>query len=125
MRREIRLTKSDARRLLSSPRNGDLIKALQTVIRNFRDSGWLSIAQTANLAGMSVRAIQRVLAAQGLVFSRLVDQARAELATEMLRDRDLTLAEIATTLGYSTSSNFARAFERWTGQSPTEFRRSL
>jgi AraC-like DNA-binding protein len=125
MRREMRLTKSDARRLLSSPPNGDLIKALQVVIRTFRDNGWLSITQTADLAGMSERAFQRELAGKGLDFSKIVNEVRAELATEMLKDRDLTLTEISTALGYSTPSNFARAFERWTEQSPTEFRRGL
>ncbi len=119
----MRLRESDARRLLLSPPDGDFIQALRAVIKDFRESGWLSIAQTANLADMSVRALQRKLAAEGHVFSKLVDEVRADLAAEMLEDRDLTLAEIATALGYSTHSNFARAFERWTGRSPTEFRR--
>jgi AraC-like DNA-binding protein len=95
------------------------------VIRTFRDNGWLSITQTADLAGMSERAFQRELAGKGLDFSKIVNEVRAELATEMLKDRDLTLTEISTALGYSTPSNFARAFERWTEQSPTEFRRGL
>ena len=74
---------------------------------------------------MSVRTLQRKFAAEGHVFSKLVDKVRADLAAEMLEDTDLTLAEIATALGYSAPSNFARAFERWTGRSPTELRRGL
>lgn len=83
---------------------------------------WLTVAKAAELASMPVRSFQRKLASDGVVFSELVDQARAELAVEMLKDPGVTSAEIATALGYSTPSNFARAFERWTGQTPTEVR---
>ena len=77
----------------------------------------------SDLMEMSVRSFQRRLADRGLVYSDLVETARQELATELMADESRTLAEIASELGYSKVSNFSRAFQRWTGKSPTEFRR--
>lgn len=84
----------------------------------------MTIRQMAKLAGVSVRTLQRLLAAEGLTFSQLAEQALAELARELLKDSDLTIDQIATQLGYSTPSNFSRAFQRWTGKSPAAFRGS-
>ena len=49
-------------------------------------------------------------------------QARVELAVELLRDTDNTYVEIAAELGYSEPNNFARAFKRWTGKTPEQYR---
>ena len=72
---------------------------------------------------MSVRTLQRRLAEEDCVFSELVDEVRAELAVEMLRNTEASLGEIAGETGYSAQTNFIRAFKRWTGKAPTEFRR--
>ena len=50
------------------------------------------------------------------------DQARVELAVELLRDTDNTYVEIAAELGYSEPNNFARAIKRWTGKTPEQYR---
>ncbi len=50
------------------------------------------------------------------------DQARVELAVELLRDTDNTYVEIAAELGCSEPNNFARAFKRWIGKTPEHFR---
>ena len=55
-------------------------------------------------------------------FATLTDQTRAELAEELLKRKDRSLAEIANELGYTESQNFIRAFKRWTGQTPEQFR---
>ena len=79
--------------------------------------------QVADLAGTSVRTLQRRLAADGLSFSEIADNARAELAAEMLCHTDASLSEIAREVGYSAVSNFSRAFRHWTGKTPAESRR--
>ena len=118
------VTQADCRMLVSAE-GDDFIVALRAVIKKFRGGAWLSISQTATRAGMSARSLQRKLAAEECTFSSVVEEVRAELAGEMLADASVTVGEIATALGYSTVSNFARAFERWTGQTPTEFRRGM
>jgi AraC-like DNA-binding protein len=111
-----------AQRLLSSPPNGDVTELLRRVLRGYRPGGWLKINQAAELADLSVRSLQRRLALDGQVFSELSDQVRCDLAMELLRESELSVEEISQKLGYSTQSNFSRAFQRWTEQSPTEFR---
>jgi AraC-like DNA-binding protein len=80
------------------------------------------IQVVAELVGMSVRTFQRQLNDLDLTYSGLLKQARFEQSLRLLRDPDIKLADIATDLGYTDASNFTRAFKRWTGVSPTEFR---
>ena len=54
----------------------------------------------------------------------LQEQTRKALALRYIRDPDMSLSRIAQMLGFSDQSNFARAFKRWTGQSPGEFQRA-
>jgi AraC-like DNA-binding protein len=116
---------SEARRLLATAENGSFADTLRAVLKRHFRGRRLGIKEAAKLADLSVRSMQRKLALDDVVFNDLVDETCAELAVEMLRDADVSLDEIAIALGYSTSSNFARAFERWTGQTPTEFRRTM
>ncbi len=79
------------------------------------------IARELNL---SLRNLQRKLQAEGTSYSRLMDEIRRELAIQYLRGSDRPIIEIGFLLGFSETSNFTRAFRRWTGCSPSEFRRS-
>jgi AraC-like DNA-binding protein len=115
----------EARAQLLTAREGDFVVATRLVIKSNRSDKWLRIAEAAKLANLSVRSFQRKLASSGMTYKDMVDQVRAEVAVEMLKEREMTLTEISTALEYSTVSNFARAFERWMGQAPTEFRRAL
>ncbi len=113
-----------ARRALSSAPNDQFAAAMIQVLKSHRHRGnWLTIGQMSQLAGRSVRSLQRRLADEDSVFSEMVQSARQELATELLADSKLSVSEIATRLGYSKAANFSRAFQRWTGKSPTELRR--
>ena len=53
----------------------------------------------------------------------LVDHVLEMRATQMLREEGLSVSEVAFRLGYNDVSNFSRAFRRWTGQSPSDFRK--
>jgi hypothetical protein len=59
------------------------------VLKGRHHNGWLTITEAAELADMSVRSLQRKLASSGVVYRELADQARAELAVEMLKDKAL------------------------------------
>lgn len=71
---------------------------------------------------MSLRSFQRQLAKEQLSYSLLIDQIRFETAIRLLQDPSLKLIEIALELGYNDAANFTRAFKRWTGISPSQFR---
>jgi AraC-like DNA-binding protein len=117
------MRESYARDLLSQPPNGDLTEAVREVIRGTRKSGWLTIDRAAELACVSVRTIQRRLAQEDSVFSDLIDGVRREIAVGMLEQTDASLSEIAGETGYSGVTGFIRAFRRWTGKTPADFRR--
>ena len=119
---EPELSEREARRLLAACPDEQLVAALQNVMSRFRPRGWMTIDQAAGLAEMSVRSLQRRLAAEGETFAQVCEQTRAELATRMLKCTDLSLGEIASELGYSERTNFIRAFKRWTGVTPEQFR---
>lgn len=80
-------------------------------------------ATVARALGLSVRSLQRDLKALGTSFTAELDRARRECAITMLGRPELTVAEIAFALGYAEARVFHRSFRRWTGQTPTEFRR--
>ena len=77
------------------------------------------IASSLNL---SVRNLQRKLHSEGISFKNLLDETRKELATQYIRDSNRRIGEITYLLGFSEPSNFTRAFRRWTGCSPNEYR---
>lgn len=72
--------------------------------------------------GMSARTFQRRLSDQGQSFQNLVDLARQELAQQLLKDTDYSLAEVAFLTGFAEQSGFTRAFKRWAGQTPRSYR---
>lgn len=73
--------------------------------------------------GMSEGALLRLLRRNGLSFADILRAARQELALHYLSQSDMSLTEIALSLGYSELSAFSRAFRSWTGMSPQRFRR--
>lgn len=83
-----------------------------------------SQAQVAQQLNCSVRTLQRRLADQHTSFTDLLDRTRHTLALSHLADPACSISEVAYLLGFADTSNFTRAFRRWTGQSPTEHRRA-
>jgi AraC-like DNA-binding protein len=72
----------------------------------------------------SASTLQRQLSNEGTSYRDVLDETRRELAEAYLRDGQHSLAQTAFLVGFSDQSNFARAFKRWTGMSPGEFRKS-
>lgn len=83
------------------------------------------LQQIAARLALSPRTLQRRLREAGLSFNQLVDETRQQLVLHYLRDPALELAEIAFLVGFSEPASLARAFRRWTGQSPGDYRRHL
>ena len=80
------------------------------------------LSDLARALTMSKRTLQRRLSDEGLSYRELVDEVRMELAMELLRAPENTLDHIAHKLGYNHLASFIRAFKRWTGRPPGEFR---
>lgn len=84
--------------------------------------GQPAIAQIARELGVSTRTLQRRLREEGTTYAEVIDSLRAQMAPTLLRDGSLAVYEIAYLLGYSDPSAFFRAFRRWRGCSPAEYR---
>ena len=67
--------------------------------------------------------MKRQLAGNQVAYSDLVEEARKQMAADLLEDSRQTLEAIAEKLGYSDVANFNRAFKRWTGQTPNGWRK--
>jgi len=97
-------------------------KTCTKVILELLPQGHPGIQQAAQKLNVPVRTLQRRLHDAGLTYSELVDQVRCKAACRLLAAESLCMAEVATALGFSDPSNFSRAFQRWTGMSPSQYR---
>lgn len=78
--------------------------------------------QAARDLNMSVRTLHRALRSEKTTFRVLVDQLRQERAVAFLANPRCSIAEVGFLLGFSELSSFYRAFKRWTGRTPADFR---
>lgn len=84
--------------------------------------GEVGVAAIARHLRMSTRTLQPTLAAEGTSFTAILDRVRHDAALAALRTPELSIAEIGFLLGFAELSSFYRAFKRWTGATPAEFR---
>jgi AraC-like DNA-binding protein len=84
----------------------------------------LSLDQTAALIGVSSRSLRRHLNQSGTTYKTILNGARQELAEKLLMDTKDPVSLIAYEVGFENPSHFGRAFKKWTGQSPSDFRQS-
>ena len=108
--------------LLEAPREDGLLAAARRAVGESLRDGAPDLPRVARKLAMSRRTLQRRLREEGLDFKRLVDDTRRRFSLSYLRDRKHTLTEVACLLGYSEVSAFNRAFRRWTGATPSEYR---
>lgn len=87
--------------------------------------GKSDVEGTAQLAGLGVQTLQRQLRREGVTYRELVQAARQGKACALLRGTSLNVTDIAFGLGYSDHANFTRAFGRWVGCSPSEYRKAM
>jgi AraC-like DNA-binding protein len=83
----------------------------------------LNIHHVADSVRMSIRTLQRRLRGAGVTYDRVVQSVRFEIAEHLLQDPQRKIGDVARTLGYSDPAHFTRAFRRWTGLTPRDFRR--
>jgi AraC-like DNA-binding protein len=92
-------------------------------LSNDLSHGRPSASKLARRLQMSARTLERRLECEGTTFGAVLEDLRRRLALEHLGRRDVSLSEIAFLLGFSQVGAFHRAFRRWTGTTPFEYRR--
>ena len=78
----------------------------------------------ASSLNMSARNLHRKLADEGNSFKELLDSIRHELALGYLEVSNMSIGELTFTLGFVDQSSFSRAFKRWTGMTPSQYRKT-
>jgi AraC-like DNA-binding protein len=96
-------------------------RAVTRILLSRLDDEALSIEKIARDMAVSVRTLQKRLDQEGVVFSDLLREVRARLAKQYLRE-NYTVEQITYLLGFSEPSVFRKAFKKWLGVTPREFR---
>ena len=84
--------------------------------------GKVGVEVVASQLHMSRYTLHKKLKAEGLTFARILEDVRRKRALAYMQDKTKPLVEIAEQLGFSELSAFSRAFKRWMGSSPAEYR---
>ena len=98
------------------------VNEVRLAIRLLLSDGQPQIDAVASELDVSVRSLQRRLAATGTSHSEMVRQVRQAKAIELLTSSSLSISQIAIATGFANPSGFSRAFQSWTGMSPSEYR---
>ncbi len=116
------LYEQECARLLADLEEGDSIAEQTLRLLRKLEGQYPQMPQIAKFLNMSPRTYRRRLEEEGLSYQGLLDKVRAEHATRYLRNTRLPLSSIAYMVGFNDSSNFRRAYRKWTGYSPREVR---
>ena len=101
----------------------DIVEKARHAIQQGMSRGVLGEEQIAEPMNISTRHLRRLLGQHGTSYERLVDEVRRDAALRLMADSASSLTRIAYELGFQDPSSFTRAFRRWTGYSPSDFRR--
>lgn len=108
--------------LITNVRDGSM---LAESIRNYlmnNPGSFPTLEEMAVHLRMGARTLRRRLVEENISYQRVLDQTREDLAVQYLKHTALTPKEIGYLLGYSSVSNFRRAFKSWTGMTLSEVR---
>lgn len=98
------------------------VGAVRSAILASFERGGPELCDVARAVGMDAAELVDLLARCGLSLRSMVNELRRDLALAYVLDPGLSLADIAFLLGFSEQSAFQRAFKRWTGKTPGEYR---
>ncbi len=100
----------------------DVVSRVRSEIAEHLPSGRIDEAEISAAINLSQRSLQRRLSEQEMSFTRVLEDTRRDLSREYVRDPQRSINEIAYLLGFSEPGNFSRAFKRWYGKTPSEYR---
>jgi AraC-like DNA-binding protein len=101
----------------------DFLGSLQAAIGSAMHRGDPSIGRVATRLGFTPRTLQRRLEDDQLTFQQVLEDLRKDMACQYLSASQLSLTEISGLLAYTDTTAFGRAFRRWTGRTPAEYRK--
>ncbi len=96
---------------------------VREILLTLLPSGEADQRAVADCLHRSVSTLQRQLKSEGVTYQKVLDDTRRVMAQRLVREQYYSLGQIAYLLGFSDQASFSRAFRRWTGMSPSRFRR--
>lgn len=102
---------------------GDFVATVKTLLLPHFRQLVPSIDDAVLITGFSKRSLQRYLALNKITYRQLIQQIRYDLAIEALTNSNETVNQISHNLGYLNDSHFMRAFKRWSGLTPSQYRK--
>jgi AraC-like DNA-binding protein len=113
-----------AEELLAERTSDDrLAERIDTLLRSDVDLAAIDLGHLAQRLGTSPRSLQRRLRERGVSLTALYETAKKDVACSALDGAHVSIKDLAYRLGFSEPSAFHRAFKRWTGTTPAEYRR--
>lgn len=119
----LRMHESLVRRQLAEVERQDLVRQVRELIAELLVDGGATLEQVASRLNMPARRLRERLAMAGVRFNDLITDYRCRLAKELLLKTDERIEVIVERTGFSEPSTFYRAFKRWVGETPVEFRK--
>jgi len=101
----------------------DLPATIRRILRKQLIIGDCSMDRVAAMLGIHRRTLDRHLQEHGVQYGELLESVKVDVARQLLRDTKLQVQQVAEALHFSSAANFATAFRRWAGMTPSEFRR--
>ena len=103
----------------------DLVYQIRQVLSEHLDKKEVNLELVAQSLGMSPRSLRTQLSALNTNFNQVLSEYRTFLAKRLLERTQESVEEICYLLGFSEISAFYRAFKRWTGMTPIEYRKKI
>jgi len=101
----------------------NLVNSTREQIASRLPSGDPILDEVAEALSLTARVLQNRLKESGTTFKEVVDEVRKQLSISYLSEEGVPLIDVAFLLGFSEQSSFSRAFKRWMGKSPMEYRK--
>lgn len=108
--------------LYAQQQNTTTAARVRTIMERNPNGPWLGADELARRLSVSAPHLRRLLRAEGTSQRRIQEEILRDRAVEALVHGDESIADLAARLGYSEPSAFRRAFHRWTGSAPIDYR---
>lgn len=116
------LQQAPANLLVKYRDKASVTERIRRLLRSHLRGEMPSLDEVGRVLGMTPQTLRRRLREEGQGFQPLKDNLRRDAAIEYLARPDMTLLDIADQIGFSEASTFHRAFKKWTGVAPGEYR---
>ncbi len=103
-------------------RGHSLVSKIRELLRAHIGKEMPTLNDIASMLYMTSQTLRRQLASAGVSFQKLKNELRCDMAMDFLKFPELTIEEVSEKVGFSEQSTFYRAFKKWTGITPGEYR---